>query len=94
MALIFACLNLLVPQLIKSFLTDMQGYGPKKVRASTNSYFVEQFVLLQILRLIFGEHSKRLFTELAIKVESTLSKRLIEKSLKMAKECTDRIPQS
>ena len=50
--------------------------------------------MLQLLRLVFGEHSKRLFYELAIKVESTLSKRLVEKSLKMAKECTDRFPQS
>jgi ABC-type multidrug transport system fused ATPase/permease subunit len=72
----------------------MQGYGLKNVRVKTNSYFAEQFVLLQILRLIFGEHSKRLFNELAIKVESTLSKRLVEKSLRMARECTDRIPQS
>ena len=83
--LVFACLNLLVPQLIRSFLTDMQGYGLKNVRVKTNSYFAEQFVLLQILRLIFGEHSKRLFNELAIKVESTLSKRLVEKSLRMAR---------
>lgn len=37
--LIFACLNLLVPQLIRSFLTDMQGYGLKKIRVKTNSYF-------------------------------------------------------
>jgi ABC-type multidrug transport system fused ATPase/permease subunit len=91
---IFACLNLLVPQLIRSFLTDMQGYGLKKIRVSTSSYFAQQFVVLQFLRLIFGEHSKRLFNEMAIKVESTLSKRLIEKSLRMARECTDRIPQS
>ena len=27
---IFACLNLLVPQIIKSFLTEMQGYGLRK----------------------------------------------------------------
>jgi hypothetical protein len=72
----------------------MQGYGLKKVRVKTNSYFAEQFVLLQLLRLVFGEHAKRLFNELAIKVESTLSKRLVEKSLRMARECTDRIPQS
>ena len=32
---IFACLNLLLPQIIKSFLTEMQGYGmKKKVRIS------------------------------------------------------------
>lgn len=66
--MIFACLNLLVPQLIRSFLTDMQGYGLKKVRVTTSSYFAQQFIVLQFLRLIFGEHSKRLFNELAIKV--------------------------
>ena len=83
--IVFACLNLLVPQLIRSFLTDMQGYGLKKIRVKTDSSFAEQFVLLQLLRLIFGEHTKRLYHELAIKVESTLSKKLIEKSLRMAR---------
>lgn len=93
--LIFACLNLLVPQIIKQFLTEMQGYGRKKPSVTASaSYFTQQFMLLQFLRLIFGEHSKRLFTQLAIKVESTLSKRLVQKSLKMAKQCTDRFPQS
>ena len=38
--LIYACLNLLVPQIIKSFLTEMQGYGlKKKVRYSEDSHF-------------------------------------------------------
>ena len=73
----------------------MQGYGSKKkIKVTQDSAFTEHFILLQFLRLLFGEHSKRLFYELAIKVESTLSKRLIEKSLKMAKECTERFPQS
>jgi hypothetical protein len=82
---VFACLNLLVPQLIRSFLTEMSGYGPHIIRVETNSYFTQQFVVLQFLRLLFGEHSRRLFNELAIKVESTLSKRLIDKSLRMAR---------
>ena len=60
--LIFASLNLLVPQVIKAFLTEMQGYGTKKkVRLSQDTYFTEYFILLQFLRLLFGEHSKRLF---------------------------------
>jgi len=38
--LIFACLNLLVPQIIKSFLTEMQGYGTKKkLKVSQDSAF-------------------------------------------------------
>ena len=46
------------------------------------------------MRIFFSEHSKRLFHELAIKVESTLARKLISKSLRMAKECRDRIPDS
>jgi hypothetical protein len=66
---IYACLNLLVPQIIKNFLTEMQGYGlKKKVMLSEDSHFTEHFVMLQLLRMLFGEHSKRLFYELAIKV--------------------------
>lgn len=38
--LIFACLNLLVPQIIKAFLTEMQGYGQKKkIKVTSESYF-------------------------------------------------------
>jgi hypothetical protein len=77
---------------MKAFLTEMQGDSSKKVKYSEYSHFAKSFAVLQFLRLLFGLHSKRLFYELAIKVESTLSKRLIEKSLRMAKDCTDRFP--
>lgn len=56
--------------------------------------FIGKFVVIQFLRIFFGEHSKRLFHELALKVESTLARKLVSKSLRMAKESRDRIPES
>lgn len=56
--------------------------------------FIIKFVVIQFLRIFFGEHSKRLFHELALKVESTLARKLVSKSLRMAKESRDRIPES
>lgn len=35
---------------------------------SSTEILIEGFIVLQVLRIIFGEHSKRLFHELAIKV--------------------------
>jgi hypothetical protein len=49
---------------------------------------------LQILRIIFGEHSKRLFYELAVKVESSLSLMIVKKSLSMANEARNNVSQS
>lgn len=66
----------------------------KHLEESESSDFIYKFILVQFLRIFFSEHSKRLFHELAIKVESTLARKLISKSLRMAKECRDRIPDS
>ena len=89
--LISASLNLLVPELIRQFMYFMKE---KHLEESQYSDFLLYFIVVQFLRIFFSEHSKRLFLELAIKVESTLARKLISKSLRMAKECRDRIPDS
>lgn len=89
--LIAASLNLLVPELIRQimhFMREQQG------GQEPSGGFLAKFIGVQFLRIFFSEHSKRLFNELAIKVESTLARKLISKSLRMAKECRDRIPES
>lgn len=52
----------------------------------TTELLIEGFVVLQFLRIIFGEHSKRLFFELAIKVESSLAVLIVKKSLTISEE--------
>jgi hypothetical protein len=47
--------------------------------------FLYRFILIQTLRLFFAEHAKRLFHELAIRVESTLARKLVSKSLRIAR---------
>ena len=89
--LISASLNLLVPELIRQFMHFMKE---KHLEESQYSDFISVFLIIQFLRIFFTEHSKRLFHELAIRVESTLARKLISKSLRMAKECRDRIPDS
>lgn len=89
--LISASLNLLVPELIRQFMHFLKE---KHLEESQYSDFIYVFIGVQFLRIFFSEHSKRLFHELAIKVESTLARKLISKSLRMAKECRERIPDS
>lgn len=89
--LVYASLNLLVPELIRQFMHFMRE---KHLERREYGDFIEKFIIIQFLRIFFSEHSKRLFHELAIKVESTLARKLISKSLRMAKECRDRIPES
>ena len=48
------------------------------------SNFIQKFIVIQLLRIFFSEHAKRHFIELAVKVESTLARKLISKSLRMA----------
>jgi ABC-type multidrug transport system fused ATPase/permease subunit len=89
--LVYASLNLLVPELIRQFMHFMRE---KHLERREYGDFIEKFIIIQLLRIFFSEHSKRLFHELAIKVESTLARKLVSKSLRMAKECRDRIPES
>ena len=89
--LIYASLNLLVPELIRHFMHFMRE---KHLQRRDYGDFIEKFIVIQMLRIFFSEHSKRLFYELAIKVESTLARKLVSKSLRMAKESRDRIPES
>jgi hypothetical protein len=80
--LISASLNLVVPELIRQFMHFMRE---KHHDGDENRDFIFKFILIQCLRIFFSEHSKRVFHELAIKVESTLARKLISKSLRMAK---------
>lgn len=64
----FACLNLLIPLMIKNFLHFMHEHHVDQNEISSTELLIEGFIVLQLLRIIFGEHSKRLFNELAIKV--------------------------
>ncbi len=64
----FSCLNLLIPLMIKSFLHFMHEHHVDKDEISSTELLIESFIVLQLLRIIFGEHSKRLFYELAIKI--------------------------
>ena len=89
--LVFASLNLLVPELIRQFMHFMRE---KHLQKRQYGDFIGKFLVIQFLRIFFGEHSKRLFHELALKVESTLARKLVSKSLRMAKESRDRIPES
>ena len=49
----------------------------------SSSEITEKFMVLQVLRMIFGAHMKRLFQELAIQIESTIAKRLVKKALQL-----------
>jgi ABC-type multidrug transport system fused ATPase/permease subunit len=91
-SIIYASFNLMLPQIIKEFMEIMQS--PKSEIILASSYITEKFIILQILRMIFGNHMKRLFVELAIKIESTLSRKLIKKALMMDDNCRKRIPES
>jgi len=89
--IIASSLNLLVPELIRQFMHFMKE---KHLEDKQYGNFIYVFIVIQFLRIFFTAHSKRLFHELAIKVESTLARKLISKSLRMTKECRDRIPDS
>jgi hypothetical protein len=54
--------------MIKSFLHFMHEHHVDKDEISSTEILIESFIVLQLLRIIFGEHSKRLFYELAIKI--------------------------
>lgn len=63
--LIYASLNLLVPELIRQFMHFMRE---KHLDRRESGDFIEKFIVIQLFRILFSEHSKRLFHELAIKV--------------------------
>ncbi len=57
LAVIYASLNLLLSQIIKEFMEVMQMSETERI----SSYVTEKFVILQLLRMIFGVHMKRAF---------------------------------
>jgi hypothetical protein len=83
--IIGASLNLLLPQLIKEFVEFMNDKNITNKDLKNADIIFYKFIVLQICRLFFAEHSKRLFHEIAIRIESTLAKKLINKSLNIAK---------
>ena len=83
--IIFASLNLLVPELIKMFMHFMHEHHSERSEVEASYNFLRTFLVVQVLRIIFGEHSKRLFKELSIKVESSIAKKLVEKSMTLAR---------
>ena len=72
----------------------MHGPHSEKTEVSMASNFIRTLVAVQVIRLIFGEHSKRIFHELAIKIESSLSKMLVEKSINLTEQARKDIPHS
>ena len=50
------------------FMHFMHGHHTEKREVTVASDFIRTLVAVQILRMIFGEHSKRIFHELAIKI--------------------------
>ncbi len=50
--------------------------------------------MLQILKMIFGSHMRRIFQELAIQIESTIAKRLVKKALSLDPHYRRRIPET
>lgn len=72
----------------------MHEHHSESKEVSVASNFIRTLVAVQIIRLVFGEHSKRLFHEVAIKIESSLSKMLVTKSLKLTQQARKDIPQS
>lgn len=51
-------------------------------------------MVLQLLKMVFGVHMKRIFQEIAIMVESTIAKKLVKKALLLDPECRKRIPET
>lgn len=72
----------------------LHGHHESKDDVAMAENFIRNLVCIQILRLIFGEHSKRLFHELAIMIESTLAKMLVCKSLRLSPQARKDIPHS
>lgn len=91
-SIIYASLNLMLPQIIKEFMRVMTVKNKETLQSALS--ITQTYVLLQLARMIFGNHMKRLFVELALKVESTLSMKLVKKALSMDDSCRMRIPES
>jgi len=68
MTCVYVFFNLLMPELIRMFMHFMHGGHNEKSEVRHASNFIRNLVGVQILRLIFGEHTRRIFYELAIKV--------------------------
>ena len=54
---IYASLNLLLSQIVKEFIETMQQGASYR----SSSEITEKFIILQVLRMVFGAHMKRLF---------------------------------
>ena len=91
---IYVCFNMLVPELIKMFLHFLHGHHTENREVRQAEKFIKMLVGVQVLRAIFGEHTRRLFHELAIKVESSLAKMLVVKSLNLTQKARKDIPSS
>ena len=59
--IVFASFNLLVPELIRMFMHFMHEHHSEKKEVTMASNFIRTLVAVQIIRLVFGEHSKRIF---------------------------------
>lgn len=91
---IYVCFNMLLPELIRMFMHYLHGHHTEKSEIRKGQNFIKMLVGVQILRTIMGEHTRRLFHELAIKVESSLARMLVVKSLNLTQKARKDIPQS
>ena len=58
---VFVFFNMLVPELIKMFLHYLHGHHTEKSEVRKAENFIQMLVAVQVLRVIFGEHTRRLF---------------------------------
>jgi ABC-type multidrug transport system fused ATPase/permease subunit len=80
LTLISASVNIYLSQLIKDLIEVMQE-GKTML---TSGDVIQQFVLLQLLKLVIGMHVAKLFGGLSIQVESTIAQKLIKKTLSLS----------
>jgi len=82
LTLVSASLNIYLSQIFKDLIEVL-----KEGTASSSVYDVtKQFVLLQVLRLFFSTHVKKVFGRLAVQIESSIVGRLIEKVVYMSQK--------
>lgn len=91
---IFVLLNLVLPKLIEMFIGLFHGHLEEHYQIEQAKMFIPIIVVIQLLRIIFYEHSHRIFHELAVTIESALARKLVEKSLYVSKDVRRDIPVS
>ena len=80
LTVIASSVNIYLSQLIKDFIEIMQEGATSR----TSGEVVRIFIILQITRLFFSTHVKKVFSQLSVQVESSLAVKLVEKTLSLS----------